>query len=493
MDHAIEAHGDVVTEAEPIGQDEHAAMRAPRYGCPCCASEHGLETLSRDTLTCRECDVRFPIIQCGKIRIPWLFPKPDAAWLEWKARYNGFLQSNSAEQERLRKALGDARNSRTGRRRISRLLKARKQYRRQVAEIIAPLGLEHIDWPPDVSDRLHNKLPRNQGLSSYYNNVFRDWAWNNGESEALFEAIDEVMCADTRQNVGAVLTLGAGACRLPYDIHRHYSPDLSVALDLNPFLLQVGSRVIQGDDISLFEFPVAPINEAAFAVLQDCRAPFALDLHEHGSFRFVLGDAMSLPFAKGSFDTIVTPWLIDIIPQDLRNFVPRINRTLVKDGVWANTGSLAFFHRDASWCYSEEEVVEIIEESGFEILSIDRRTVRYLQSPISAHGRTERIFSFSARKLRDVEMPKQHSYLPDWILDTSQPIPSLAEIIVASSSHLLTAQVLAAIDGKRTINQIGHLIATEYDLGMPEAIHAVKRILIDAHEDTTAAGSAWTK
>ena len=137
----------------------------PLLACPACTSENRLVTLSRDALTCRQCDTRFPIIQCGTSRIPWLFPEPDTAWLEWKARYNGFLQSNSAQQERLRKALSKGRNSRTGRRRISRLLQARKQYRHQVAEILAPLGLEHIDWPSNVSDLLHDKLPKNQGLS----------------------------------------------------------------------------------------------------------------------------------------------------------------------------------------------------------------------------------------------------------------------------------------------------------------------------------------
>lgn len=482
-----------MTTTEPVGRDENAAAQlGPLLGCPACTSENRLVSLARDTLTCRQCDTRFPIIQCGTSRIPWLFPEPDTAWLEWKARYNGFLESNSAVQERLRKALGEGRSSKTGRRRISRLLQARKQYRHQVAEILVPLGLEHIDWPSNVTDLLHNKLPKNQGLSSYSNNVFRDWVWNNGENEALFQAVEKVLHADQRQHIGSILTLGAGACRLPYDMHRRYSPALSVALDLNPLLLNVASHVIQGDNILLYEFPVAPLNDASFAVLQKCQAPAALDIHENGDFHFVLADAMNMPFTKGSFDTIVTPWFIDIISQNLRDFVTHLNRTLTQGGVWVNTGSLAFFHRDQSWCYSEEEVLEMVEDNGFEILSIDRRTVPYLQSPISAHGRTERILSFCARKLSDVEPPELFSYFPDWILDTSRAVPSSPETVFSSSSHLLTAQVLAAIDGKRTINQIGHLIASQYDLGTPEAIHAVKRILVDAYEDTVAAGSAWT-
>ena len=105
---------------------------------------------------------------------------------------------------------------------------------------------------------LHNKLPKNQGLSSYSNNVFRDWVWDNGENEALFQAVEKVLHADPRPRIGSLLTVGAGACRLPYDMHRRYSPDLSVALDLNPLLLQVASHVIQGDDVPLISGAFCP-------------------------------------------------------------------------------------------------------------------------------------------------------------------------------------------------------------------------------------------
>ncbi len=43
-----------------------------------------------------------------------------------------------------------------------------------------------------------------------------------------------------------------------------------------------------------------------------------------------------------------------------------------------------------------------------------------------------------------------------------------------------TAQVLAAVDGKRSINAIAKLVARQYDLSMEECIHATRRILIEA-------------
>ncbi|MBT8434090.1 MAG: class I SAM-dependent methyltransferase [Gammaproteobacteria bacterium] len=410
--------------------------------------------------------------------------------MEWKARYNGFLHANSVDLERLRNALKASHNSETGRRRISKLLQAREQYRDQITDILAPLELEAIDWPADTTNQLHGKVPKNQGLSSYSSNIFRDWAWNNGENEALIEAVDKVLSPDLSGRLGPLLTLGAGASRLPYDMHRRYSPYLSVILDINPLLMQVASHVIQGETVSLYEFPLAPLNETSFSVLQECRAPVPLG---DENFHYVLADALNPPFARESFNTIVTPWLIDIIPQNLREFIPRINRILPQGGVWINTGSLAFFHRDETWCYSEEEVLELAVKNGFEIIAAERRTVTYLQSPHSAHGRTEKILSFSARKVRDVDPGVTYSHLPGWILDASQPIPSSTECTISSSNHMLTAQVLAAIDGKRTINQIGQLVASQYGLGTAETVHAVRRILVDAWEDSSMARTDWSK
>ena len=62
-----------------------------------------------------------------------------------------------------------------------------------------------------------------------------------------------------------------------------------------------------------------------------------------------------------------------------------------------NTGSLAFFHQRESWRYSEEEALQVLEASGFEILSVAREALPYLQSPVSAHGQGRDGAELSAR------------------------------------------------------------------------------------------------
>lgn len=478
-EHRSESVGSGVESRKRPAAENSAALWG-KLRCLDCAATGLVPSTTAAALTCQQCAAQYVTHRCGDVPIPWLFADPDKTRLQWKARYNGFLHGNSMDLERLRQARSVSKGRKLSRQRIDQLLQARERYRNQIVDLLAPLELERINWPADSTALLQSKLPKNQGLSSYTSNIFRDWAWDNGENDALLEAVARVMDADPRSDVGSVLTLGAGACRLPYDVHRRYEPRMSVALDMNPLLLQVASRVIQGETLPLYEFPIAPLNQSSYAVLQACAVPAAIT---DANFHVVLGDALNLPFAKESFDTIVTPWLIDIVPQDLRVFLPHINECLTDGGVWVNTGSLAFFHRDESWCYSEEEVVELLEESGFELLASERRTIPYLKSPHSAHGRTEDVFSFIARKLRAVDSPRRMPYLPDWVLDTSRPVPASNETAVRSSNHLLTAQILAAIDGKKTIARIGRMLARQYGLGTPETIHAVRQVLINVWED----------
>jgi len=476
-------NGSVTVSRQSSARDTRSIIAALDHllACPACRAGEVSFSERLKVLSCNQCNRGFPVFQCGKKQIPWLFTDPTTTRLEWKARYHGILHENSMELERLRQARDEGRCSKVGRRRIADLLQARESHRNQISEILAPLELDNIDWPADSASLLQGKLPRSQGLSSYINNIFRDWAWNNGENDAMFAAVENVLSAVRKKSLGSVLTLGAGACRLPYEIHRRYSPELSVALDFNPLLLQIAAHVMQGNTIPLYEFPLAPLNAASFAVLQELSAP---EILANDNFHFLLADASNPPFRDGCFDTVVTPWLIDIIPQDLKTFIPQVNRCLTEGGVWINTGSLAFFHENESWRYSEEEVLELLEQNGFDVVSAERQTVPYLQSPHSGYGRAEKIFSFSARKIDTVDVPPARAYLPGWILNTTLPVPSSTEAAVSSSHYLLKAQVLATIDGKRTIKQIGRILARQYGLGQRETIHAVQRILIDAWEQS---------
>lgn len=454
----------------------HSAL-LERLACPTCRPEEPLHIERGERLCCKHCGTAFAQYRIGSATLPWLFPNPDVARLEWNARLRAFRHKQVIEHNRLNRALDRTLSSPLARTRIEETMRARRAYGEQVDALLAPLGLDGEVMVPGMTQALDDNLPRNQGLDSYTNNIFRDWAWNNGENEAQFGAVAEVFGASGRDSAGTVLTLGAGACRLSYDIHRHLAPTLSVVLDINPLLLATGCRVIHGEDVSLYEFPVAARDDCISGTLQACQAPAALPAGADSSFNFLFGDAGNPPFAPRSFDTVVTPWLIDILSQDLPDFAAQLNRLLPTGGTWLNTGSLAFYHRDPRRCYGEKEVFDIVERQGFELIAVDHRTIPYLQSPHSAHGRNEVIVTFVARKVFDPPEPRPSPNMPGWLLDVTRSVPGCQEFVVESSSSLLRAQVLAAVDGKRSVQAIARMVAREYDLGMHECIHAVASIL----------------
>ena len=298
--------------------------------CPACYHSNASIIIQAEKLRCTQCETEFPLYKCGEQTIPWIFEQPNLNLLEWKARLNGFLHINQLEQQRLKEAQKDKRLSKIGQKRISKLLNAKKQQVEQVLELLSPLNLvdQDSDQLNNSINALQSKVPKVQGLDSYYNNIFRDWSWENGENLQLLDAIGNVL-GDFKQ-LGKVLTIGAGAGRLSYDIHQKYTPNYSVLLDINPLLLFSACQAIQGNEFTLNEFPIAPLNKESFVAEQICCAP------EGGkqNIYYMFADGMNPPFKAKSFDTIVTPWLLDIIPQNLKDYIPRINEYLTIGGSW---------------------------------------------------------------------------------------------------------------------------------------------------------------
>ncbi|MEL7538335.1 MAG: class I SAM-dependent methyltransferase [Pseudomonadota bacterium] len=464
--------------ADPIGSS------LALFICPSCRKELKALATSGDVLDCLHCGTSFPLLEVDGVTVPWLMPDPESARYEWKARLNGFLERNHAEQTQLLGALRKVARGSLAEKRLARLADALAAQRTAVVERLAPLGFDDVEFndETDPGRRLANKLPANQGLSSYYDNLFRDWAWDNGENETLAGIVRDLLRTAGCKRPGRMATLGAGACRLPYDLHRAMHPAQSIVVDFNPLLLLTAVAVMAGRETYLHEIPVAPRGIDEVAHEQLLRAPAPLPLADDDSFLAVLGDVTNLPFADATIDVVVTPWLIDIISEEFSSFARRINAHLAPDGLWVNTGSLAFFGADPLHTYSAEEVLDIVESNGFEIVSARRDTVPYLCSPLSAHGRQEELFSFVARKCRDAAPADRHRVLPDWLIDLSQPIPTDAARAIESSRHLLLAQVLGATDGKRSVEALGTLLAEHHGLAPAEAIHAVRRIFVEQLE-----------
>jgi hypothetical protein len=241
----------------------------------------------------------------------------------------------------------------------------------------------------------------------------------------------------------------------------------------------VGAKVAAGEKVSLYEFPIAPRSIETQAVLRT----LASATRGRPGFQFVFADAMHAPFRRGAFDAVATPWFIDIIPEDFAQLARRVNRQLAHGGRWVNFGSLAFAQASAALCYSLEEALEIVAETGFEITHRNETAIPYMRSPASRHARMETVVTFAARKVRECDPPADFAALPDWIAAGTSPVPLLPEFESTALTTRIHAFIMSLIDGKRSLRDMARLLVEQRLMTAEDAEPALRSFLIKMYED----------
>jgi hypothetical protein len=363
-------------------------------------------------------------------------------------------------------------------RRVERYSKALKTHRRSLQKLLQPVELQSLQGNYETYLALRTRLPSDQGLNTYYPNIHRDWSWGAEENEASLKQIRAVL--HDHAELGNVLVLGAGAGRLAYDIHTQLDCTSTVSMDFNPLLMLVAKAVSSGKKLSLYEFPIAPLALDDDAVLRKLSAPEAAD----ENFHLVFGDALRAPFPDKSFDTVITPWLIDIISEDLPELAARINNLLNDNGRWVNFGSLAFANPERSRCYSPEETKAIVAENGFSDPYVSQATIPYMNSPASRHGRQERVFTFSAYKERDVDKPARHTALPDWIVTGKEAVPLNPSFRQQAMTTQIYSFIMSLIDGKRSIKDMAVVLENQKLMTKEEAEPAIRSFMTKMYDDS---------
>jgi hypothetical protein len=441
--------------------------------CPVCSGR--LEPA--DPIVCNACGARFPRLD----GVPCLVVDPDAFLGEWRHRLRAFTTELEVQSSRYRAALDDGARSAAARSRLKLLSTACSDHARRLCALLSPLDAEAPTIAVETYRALGASLPAGQGLTSYYANLHRDWCWGQAENAAALRIVDAAL---GEGEVGRLLVLGAGAGRLAYDIHVQRRPTYSITADLNPLMALVAHRLYEGGSVELYEFPVAPRDLASHALLRHLGAPAPAPPGLH----VVLADAGCAPFAAGSFDTVLTPWLIDILDEDLAVFAQRMAGWLRPGGRWVNSGSLNFQNAQAAACYSVDELPEILAAAGFAELRLGEETMPYLASPVSRHARQEGIVTFSAiRDSSPVPAPARRAQ-PDWLAHADRPVPLTREL----ESHVLSMRVLSyvasLVDGRRSVRDIAAVLVKERLMTEAEAEAAVRgfvgRLLDDAQSAT---------
>jgi uncharacterized protein YbaR (Trm112 family) len=430
------------------------------------------------TLRCTGCEIDYPRVG----NVPWLFSEPGFSIAEWRQRLDFLLRRLEDDAARIDKTLAEREDLLAlTRERLERLKEAVTDHGRRLSELLVPLKAEEPRASFATYLALRTRLPPDQGLATYYPNLHRDWCWGEAENDAALALLAPNL--DELAPDANVLVLGSGAGRLAYDLHLSRATGLTVALDFNPLFQLAVTHIVAGETLELYEFPLAPRTLADQALLRELKAPAPT----RPGFHAVLGDALRAPFREASFDVVVTPWLIDILPEDFATLCPRINHLLVKGGRWLNLGSLMFSQAGPDKQYSREECSALIEIAGFATPSFEEATIPYMSSPASRHGRRETVLAWRADKTGKAKRPGRHEALPDWLVKGTDPVPVLDAFRVQLTTTRIYAALMSLIDGRRSVKDMAKVLVEQRLMAPPDAEPAIREFLMKMYHDSQRA------
>lgn len=416
--------------------------------------------------------------------IPWLFPDPKITLGDWRVRCRLLLDQLEGEIASLKTALKEATTDATRQRlETTRHLKIRNlEMLKRVLEPLKP----NLKINAPTANAMGYRLPLRQGLLGYFPNLIRDWSGRfEEENKILFEATLKVLL-ETKpvrpENEFRALVLGAGASRLAYDFALKFPKSSVVAYDLNPMLLLAAKSINDGKKIHAVEYSMSAKDSANPGREVELAAPSG----PAANLQFVFGDVYALPFPASTFDVVLTPWLIDIVPRQFDELARSIARVTANRGVWVNSGSWHFSFTSEVDNISLAEAEEKAAESGWKARTSSRLEVPYLQSTFDSHRRFETITQFSWERTSQAvpTVPPVDDRI-DWIRNPDLAIPSNPVFIESSTTHAVKALVLSLVDGRRTLNDIARIVSEENGLPMEEALEAAQsffdRFLKDRH------------
>jgi len=415
---------------------KQAATVAEVAQCPRC---EGQLEVNGAALRCRACGTTFPNLG----EVPMLVTDREALVRTWRAQLAAFEAMMERTALELQSELGRFDLLPSTRQRLEQIANANRSNRGTVSALFAAAG---ITADPIALERAESQKGEGARIVQYFEQALRDWGWagvaQNSASLARLLGV-----AGGGRLLGRTLVLGAGTARLAYDLHGALAPELTIALDLDPFVVLVAHRVLFENGVTLVETPIDPATPDGSAV------PRQLQRHAEPpqNFACLLADAFEPPFADGSFDTIVTPWFIDVAAEDFRDVIGLVSQLLRPDGRWLNDGPLLYKTSNFDLRYSQQEVLELVRLAGFRIDAQEAREISYLHSPDSAHARTENVLSFCATK-GEPAVDEADSATPNWIVLRHLNVPAFRR--AASSAPPRVAQILNLADGSRCINEI---------------------------------------
>ncbi|MHA7838870.1 MAG: PqqD family peptide modification chaperone [bacterium] len=443
------------------------SLRCPRCGA---AFVEG----AADRLDCGGCGASHPVFD----GLPWLYRDVASSRSQWASKLQRLRDEILAELAELDGLLARGVELESTRERLAGLRAGTERLGRQIFALLEPFGFAASEVNAGLP---RDRIPSRQHLSSYLETVFRDWSWGEPEVQAALGLLDPLLGGAPAGR--DALVIGGGAGRLAYELSRLGEWGSVVQLDINPLLTRVGACLARGQSLTLTEIPRLPMGLEHVAVDQHLERPSDAP---RSPLHHLIGDLFTPPFAAGSFDLLVTPWLVDILPESFDRVARRLNALIAPGGSWISFGPLSFESLPLEARFTREEMEEALEAAGMEVETSELQRVPHLHSPHGMPRRSEEILVFRAIRREPAALDEPFSFYPSWMTDPSESVPALPRFEQMRRDRVFEGEILGCIDGRTSIRDIVDRLSERYSLPRDRCENAVNRFFSRIHEEEDA-------
>lgn len=289
-------------------------------------------------------------------------------------------------------------------------------------------------------------------MLGYFELLLRDWAWDTDENQQAFHRVESVV-KQSGKTLGNTWVMGCGAGRLSLDLHfSDLGATHTVAFDANLLLVGAAHRLIVQKKSwvlpEVYKYPQKDLKH----VKQWHLTGDKIDATAVDGWYPMAGNVWFPPFAEAAFDTIVTPWFMDVNGKSPLALMDMLRRYLKPGGLWLNTGPLLYSDNlpdDA--CYSHDEIRSLMQLSGWELLNERFDDVNYLNTPLSRRKREEEVWTFAALSPTTHSTSSSKEAYP-WLIVPSLPIPATTPL--NHPDNPILQHLVSLVDGHTSIGDI---------------------------------------
>ena len=373
----------------PVGLNQNLTKTV----CLNCRNVVSLTRADR-TLTCPSCDFSYLLFD----GIPILLKDPRAnlaaSWLQHKA----LIEENTNRLHEVRDAKGRQPD------RTDLLDRAIVAYETDNAYLKRlQTAIEAILPKPEIEEiEKEGRFPKQYTMSEGVAFFPRDWCWSKKSEEEITLIMDTVfdLVDAFADDADTILVPGAGAGRFACELAGKY--DDCYAFDFSVHMAQIFYDLVARDRA------LHRVNLRSNVIrTEDVVVEHTLSLDPSGGSRirsqidtgnlsYFVGNALDVPFAGSALSAIACLYFIDIVP--IREHLNEIRRILKPGGLFINLGPLRYMRGDVANMLSGEEIMDMFQHSGFDILAHDVITNTQLSSSPVITTVLSHNFMFVARK-----------------------------------------------------------------------------------------------